>query len=180
MNPSREDLEQRFKYALEHSVIHRTRKADLFTFGTTKLPYIFIAESSINPGDIIIRKGEIATEKPTIMMGDSFPSFEGFDGDYTGQEQEMSILFGRTFHFPNMRYQNKSATLEVVSGELQKTIDEEQHQLDAEGNYRTAVISGPEDCWAFSLIIYASEMTQRSAKGNLKDIFERQNFNPGF
>ena len=172
-----EDLETKFKYALEHSVIHRARKSDLYTFGTTKLPYAFIAESAINKGDTIIRNGEISTEKPQLILGDHLPSFTGFGDEYEGKEQEMSFLFGRMFHFPNLTYQHQSTSLEVVPMELERVIDQQQAQLDANQNFRTALISGPEDCWALSLVIYASEMTKRSAPGNLKDMLDRQKFN---
>lgn len=172
-----EDLESKFKYALEHSVIHRTRKSDLYTFGTTKLPYTFIAKSSINEGDTIIRSGEIATEKPQLFFGENLPRFSGFGDEYEGREDDMSYLFGRMFHFPSLNYQNQGGNLEVVEKEFDRVIDEQQEILDNNQNYRTAIISGPEDCWALSLVIYASEMTKRSAPGNLKDMVDRQKFN---
>ncbi len=40
------------------------------------------------------------------------------------------------------------------------------------------VIEGPEDLWGLSLLIYAAEMTQRSAPGNFRDIAERNGGSP--
>lgn len=172
-----ESLEENFKYAVEHTVIHRRRKSDLYTFGTTKLPYYFVAKSAINEGDTILRKGEIKTEKPSIIMGENLPTFSGFGDEYEGKEQQMSILFGRSFHFPSVNYQHENFKLEVVSKEFQRVTDELQEELDQDHNSRTALLSGPEHCWALSIIIYASDMCQKSAPGNLKEMLERKRYN---
>ena len=173
------DLEQRFKKARADSVIHRARKADLFTFGTTILPYLFVAESGINRGDTILRRGEISTGKPTVVLHGEQPSFSGFGDEYTGSEAQLGLLFGRVFRFPNMRYAHSHSRLEVISQAMERVLNEQLENLEREGNTRTAVISGPEDCWALSLILYASEMTRRSAGGNIREMLEYNKLKPG-
>lgn len=112
-------------------------------------------------------------------MGDDLPHFSGFGEDYDEQEQQMSIIFGRAFKFPHLNFQNEGGTLEVISKELDAVLDAAQSKLEQERDSRTAVVQGPEDCWALSLLIYAGEMTKRSAPGNVKDMFERNRLNRG-
>ncbi|MBF0198755.1 MAG: hypothetical protein HQL32_13650 [Planctomycetes bacterium] len=178
------NFDDKFKQAAEQSKIHRQRKSALFTFGATRLPYYFVAPSAINEGDTVIRKGEISTEKPALITGDNLPHFSGFGEDYDAHERQMSVIFGRGFHFPQLNYQNHSGSLEVVSKEEQKVLDELLQALDNEHDSLTAVVSGPEDSWALSILFYAGEMTRQSAPGNVKEMFERGRFNqdgfPGF
>lgn len=174
-----EDFEQRWLRAKDGTTIHRRRKNDLYTFGTTALPYIFIASSAINTGDSIIRRGEMKTEKPAIIWGGGQPETERFSGfENEGEEGQDQILFARAFRFPDLQVQNKGMELEVVTRELHSLSDELMGDLDSDSDSRTAVIEGPEDLWGLSLLIYAAEMTQRSAPGNFRDIAERNGGSP--
>lgn len=167
-----DDFDQVFQRATDETELLRTRKNDLYTFGATRLPYIFLAHSAINEGDTIVRRGEIQTEKPAIVFGgDQQSRFEGFEEE--GHE-ELKLLFMRAFRMPNLNVHNQDMHLEVVSKELEALGDKFMHELDRENDSRTAVIRGPEDLWGISLLIYAGEMTRRSAPGNMKDIMERE------
>jgi hypothetical protein len=166
-----ESFEQRWARAQDQTKIHRTRKHDLYTFGATALPYIFVAESSINTGDCIIRKGEIKTEKPALFLGgDSGSQFEGFSEE---EDSNDTLLFARAFRFPNLNVANQGMTMDVVTRELHGLCDEVMTDLEAERDSRTAVLEGPEDLWGLGLLIYASEMTKRSAPNNVKDMMDR-------
>ena len=168
------NFEDRWMRAKEGTQLHRTRQTDLFTFGTTALPYVFIASSAINTGDSILRRGELKTEKPAIIWGGGESSessrFSGFEEEGENVNQ---VLFARAFRFPNLQVNNQGMQMEVLSREIRQLSDEIMSELDANGDRRTAVIEGPEDLWGLSLLIYAAEMTQRSAPGNLRDIAER-------
>jgi hypothetical protein len=167
-----EHFDQLFLRATDETQLLRTRKNDLYTFGATSLPYIFLAHSAINEGDTIVRRGEIQTEKPAILFGgDQQSHFEGFEEE--GHE-ELRVLFMRAFKMPNLNVQNQDMHLDVVSKELEELGDQFMNDLDRENDSRTAVIRGPEDLWGISLLIYAGEMTRRSAPGNMKEIMKRE------
>ncbi len=166
------NLDEKVQRALEESVVHRRRKQDLFTFGTTRLPYVFIANSSINTGCTLIRNGEINTDKPNIFIGNPQPSLEGF-GEEEGEDQAMALLMARRFRFPPLKVENRGAPIEVRETELERVVDDEMKRLDGNQDSKTAVISGPEDGWQFSLLLYAMQLTQQSAVGNLKDFLDR-------
>lgn len=168
-----ERLEHYYRQALDNTVVHRERQSSLFTFGATRLPYYFVAESAINKGDTVIRKGEISTDKPALFTPDNLPNFSGFGDEYEGHEKEMSVVLGRVFHLSGLHYKHEGNQLEVVTKEMNRVIDEYQTELDQSHNHRTAIISGPEDCWALSLVVYASKMTQKSAESNMNDIMQR-------
>jgi len=166
-----ENFDQLFLRATEQTRLLRTRKNDLYTFGSTRLPYVFPAPSAINAGDTIVRRGEIQTERPAIVLGGNEQSrFKGFEED--GHEG-LQVLFMRAFRMPNLSVQNQAMRLEVISRELEAIGEDFMNDLDRENDSRTAVIQGPEDLWGLSLLIYAGEMTRRSAPGNLKDLMER-------
>jgi hypothetical protein len=171
------NFEQNFKRAQKDTVIHRERKSSLYTFGSTTLPYIFLAKSAINQEDTVKRSGEIKTDKPVIFTGENLPNFSGFGEEYDENEKEMRIIMGRQFKFPGLNYHHAGSKLEVISKSIERVTDEYQNDLEKESNFRTALIAGPEDCWALSVLIYAAEMTQKSASSNLNDIMERKRLN---
>lgn len=169
-------FEERFRFAMEQTKIHRARKSSLYTFGTTRLPYLFSAKSAVNTGETVVRSGEIVTDKPALILPETAPTFSGFPAD-EGEMRRMSVMFGRMFRFPVLRYHNSAESMEVVTGEMERIVEAQLDKLDKEGNSRTAVISGLEDCWYISLIIYAGEMMQKSAPDNLKEMMEHHRFN---
>jgi len=173
------NFDDHFRRAKKETVVHRERKSTLYTFGSTSLPYIFLAESAINKDDTVLRKGEINTDKPVILTGENLPNFSGFGDEYEGHEDEMRIIMGRQFNFPGFNYRHEGSQLEVLSKGIERVIDEYQNTLEKESNNRTALIVGPEDCWALSILIYAAKMTEKSASSNLNDIMERNKFNTG-
>jgi hypothetical protein len=167
-----ENFEERWARATDKTHLHRTRKHDLYTFGATRLPYIFLAESAINVGDTIVRRGEISTEKPAIFLGGSqSPRFEGFQD--SEEDQKDQLLFARAFRFPGLNVQNQHMQMELVAREASALCDELMSELDDQRDSRTAVIEGPEDLWGLSLIFYAAQMTSRSAPGNMREMMER-------
>ena len=167
-----ESFDERWARAFDQTRLHRTRKHDLYTFGATRLPYIFLAESSINTGDTIVRRGEISTDKPAILLGNAEgPRFEGFqDGDGDQRDQ---LLFARAFRFPGLNVQNQSMHMDIVARDMSALCDELMAELELKRDSRTAVIEGPEDLWGLSLIFYAAKMTSRSAPSNMRDFMER-------
>lgn len=173
MNGGPESFEERFRAALEQTKVHRARRTNLFTFGATRLPYIFAAESAVNRGETVVRTGEIVTEKPNLILPEEIPTFSGFQTD-DGEGRQLQLVFGRLFRFPAVHCRNDGVALEVVPGEMERVVDGRIAELDRSGNSRTAVISGREDLWHISLMVYAGEMMHRSAPDNIREMLERR------
>ena len=112
-----ESFDQRWARAQDKTIIHRTRKNDLYTFGATALPYTFVARSAINPGDSIIRRGEVKTEKPALFLGEAksktvlrvFPMRASLG---------MLSCLPELFAFPNLNVSNSGMSMEVVTREI--------------------------------------------------------------
>jgi len=61
-------IHESWEKALKMTEIVRPRVQPLATFEATQIPYIFLAESLVNHGDTVIRKGEITIDKPSIIL----------------------------------------------------------------------------------------------------------------
>ncbi|MBI4711459.1 MAG: hypothetical protein HY767_03240, partial [Candidatus Omnitrophica bacterium] len=84
--------------ALKSTEIIRPRVQPLQTFEATQIPYVFLAESAVNQGDTVVRKGEVTVDKPSIILPPNLPQFEGFefDKEFSGVEDYLTtFLFVR-------------------------------------------------------------------------------------
>ena len=57
------DIDAIWSKALKQTEVIRSRIEDLQTFETTPLPYVFLAESSLNAGDTVVRMGQVLVER---------------------------------------------------------------------------------------------------------------------
>ncbi len=167
-----------FEFASKNTHILRERKNTLYTFGSTRLPYIFCAESTINEGDTVVRKGEINVDKPQIILPGQEASFEGFEfetesGETVSGEELRMIFMARGVSFPNMRYKNSGMDIRVVEEQKEQVLDKYQKYLEQEHDTRTGLLAGPDEFWTVSLMLYAGNQIARSGPDNLKEIIER-------
>ena len=113
------DIEETWERALKHTEIIRPRVKPLDTFKTTQLPYIFLAESSVNLGDCVVRMGEVMVEKPSIFLPPGSAQLDGFDfRDVSRKQQEMitNFFLVRGIEFPSFKYNNKTYSLDIFEG----------------------------------------------------------------
>ena len=172
------DIEKTWERALKNTEIIRPRVKPLNTFKTTHLPYIFLAESSVNLGDCAVRKGEVLVEKPSIMLPPDSPQLEGFDfKDVLRFKQEMIInfLLVRGIGFPSLKYNNKTYSLDIFEGRLSQAIEKYTHELQKEENVTSGLIIGPGDCWQFSILIFVCMQILRSADNDIKGLMNKWN-----
>ena len=172
------NIEEIWEKALKHTEIIRPRVKPLDTFKTTHLPYIFLAESSVNLGDCVVRKGEVLVEKPSIMLPPDSPQLEGFDfKDVLKFQQDMIInfLLVRGIGFPSLKYNNKTYSLDIFEGRLSQAIEKYTRELQKEENVTSGLIIGPEDCWQFSVLIFVCMQILRSADHDIKSFINRWN-----
>ena len=170
------DIEKTWEKALKYTEIIRPRVEPLHTFKTTHLPYVFLAESSVNEGDCVVRKGEVLVEKPSIILPPDSPQLEGFDfKDVSRHQQDMIINFFlvRGIGFPSLKYNNKTYSLDIFEGRLSKAIKKYTHELQKEENVTSGLVIGPEDCWQFSVLIFVGMQILRSTDNDIKNIMNR-------
>jgi len=108
------DLNELWQKALKKTEIVRPRLKGLSSTAATTLPYLFLAESSVNMGDTVVRQGEVVVEKPTIILPHHLPQFEGFDfekGMHYSDDTVLNFLLIRGVNFPSLKYNNQTAVV---------------------------------------------------------------------
>ncbi len=75
------DFQDAWGKALKETEIIRARIMGLQTFDQTHVPYLLLSASSINPGDTVVRSGEVLVDRPSLILPPHIPQFEGFSFD---------------------------------------------------------------------------------------------------
>jgi hypothetical protein len=169
------NIEDAWKKALQQTEIIRVRIQGLKTTGQTHVPYIFLSESTINLGDTVVRKGEVVVEKPSLLIPPHNPQFKGFDFEEEAGISENSMinfLLVRGISIPSLHYDNKTSSLNVFEGGLSSAIRHFESQLAQKENVRTGLITGPEDVWQFSLLIFTCSQIARNAQTDIKKLLD--------
>lgn len=169
------NIMDRWEKALKKTEIIRPRVKPLLTFATTEMPYIFLAESTLNVGDTIVREGKIYAEKPSIIMPENLPHFEGFEFEKdleTTEDTITNLFLVRGIHFPSYKFNNKVQSLDLFEGSLKTAEDKYKGRLQKKEDVHTGLVMGPEDCWQLSVLIFILTMVAKSADRDLRNIIE--------
>ena len=161
--------------ALKHTQIIRSRIKSLQTDEDTPMPYIFLAESSINKGDTVVRKGDVKIEKPSLILPPNIPKFEGFDFESNEQSLPDSIanfFLVRGISLPSYQYNNQTNELDVFEGRLIKAVAYYRDELQRHENVNTGLIVGPEDCWQFSVLLYNCTQVVKNAGQDIQRLLD--------
>ena len=83
---------------------------------------------------------------------------------------------------PSFRYNNRTDSLEIYEGKLSTAIKYYQDLLQQKEDVHTGLLSGPEDCWQFSVLIFICSQIMRNADVDIKKLLDehkRQKENEG-
>ncbi len=169
------NIMDRWEKAIKKTEIIRPRVQPLLTFATTEMPYIFLAESTLNIGDTIVRKGKIYAEKPSIILPENLPHFEGFEFEKdlgTTEDTITNLFLVRGIHFPSYRYNNKVQSLDIFEGSLKSAEKKYKSRLQKKEDVHIGLVMGPEDCWQLSVLIFILTMVAKSADRDLRNMLE--------
>ena len=169
------DIQDSWEKALKDTKIIRSRAQDLQTFSDTKLSYIFLAEALVNAGDTIVRKGEVIIEKPAILLPSDLPQFKGFDfeEDFAlNPDIITNFLLIRGVRFPSVRYNNKTFSLDIYDGHIEKAIAYYSDMLQRREDVHSGLIVGSEDCWQFSTLIFICTQIEKSASSDIRRLLD--------
>ena len=170
------DIQEAWQKALKQTEILRPRIEPLSRIAATELPYIFLAESAVNHGDTVVRKGEVTVEKPAIILPSNLPHFEGFEEDEKSSWNENAVtqfFLVRGVRFPSFKYNNKTHSVDVREGSLKEAVQHYLQELQKKENISTGLMLGPEDCWQFSVLIFIANQSARQAEGDFKNLWDR-------
>ena len=169
------DAQELWNKALKSTEIVRLRLNDLATFESTAVPYVFLAESSLNQGDTVVRKGHVVIERPAIILPPLSPQFEGFQFDQDprlgdGAMSTFLLLLG--VQFPSLRYRHEVSSLDVSERSLHDSVEHFADQLKRAEDIKTGLVVGPEEAWQFSVLLLIGALVIRSAQGDVRRILE--------
>jgi len=165
------DIQELWDNARKRTEILRLRMQELSSAETTTVPYVFLAESALNQGDTVVRRGHVLVERPSILLPGFSPQFEGFAFDkdlHVSEEAIATFLLVRGVHFPSLRYRHQTSSLDLFEGNLQKAITHFQDQLSRAEDIKTGLVIGLEEAWQFSILLLVGMLVVRSAEGDLR------------
>lgn len=169
------DIYEAWTRALKNTEIIRPRMQSLLTFKDTQVPYIFLSESSINLGDTVVRRGEVVVEKPSLILPPNIPQFDGFNFEEKLERQRagiMDFLLVRGLTIPSLHYNNKTYLIDVFEGSLSKAVSHYKELLEQEENVQAGLVTGPEECWQFSVILYICAQIAKNANVDVYKLLE--------
>lgn len=169
------DMHELWEKARKQTEIIRMRLQDLATFEATAAPYVFLAESSLNQGDTVVRRGQVLIERPAIVLPSFSPQFEGFAFEedlHVTDDMVATFLLVRGVQFPSLKYRHQLSSLDVFEGSLQRAVDHFNQQFTVAEDIKTGLIVGPEDAWQFSVLLLVGALIIRSAQGDVRRILE--------
>lgn len=169
------EIEAFWKKALRETEIIRPRISGLETSSATYVPYIFLAESAVNHGDAVVRQGGVVVEKPSLVLPYNHPRFEGFEFEklFPEAKDPLSVFFlARGIRFQSLKYRNSTSSLEVFEGGLDKASRYYQELLRRKEDISTGLLTGAEDCWQFSILIFACMQAVKSVDNDIQKLFE--------
>ena len=169
------DIYDNWAKALKNTEIIRPRVHGLMARKDTQVPYIMLSESTINLGDTVVRKGEVLVERPALLLPPASPQLDGFEFDHADQFSQdafMNFLLVRGIALPSMRYNNTTNSIDVFEGNLTRAVGSYREFLQQEENVTTGLITGPEDCWQFSVLVYICSQVARNAESDIRNLLK--------
>lgn len=169
------DIQELWDKARKETELIRLRVLELSSFEPTHVPYIFLAESSVNRGDTVVRKGHVLVEKPSILLPGLSPQFEGFRFDEDMRLSEQSVatfLLIRGVQFPSLKYRHELSALDLFEGPLADAIRQHSDKLAHAEDTQTGLVVGPEESWQFSVLLLVGALVIRSAEGDIRRLLE--------
>lgn len=170
------DLEEKWSKALKETEILRSRISYLSTFEPTSIPYIFLAESTVNIGDTVVRRGKILVYRSEIILPENMPQFEGFDFEkdfHVNVDTIKTFFLVRGISFPSLKYEHEFSKLDIYEGSLEKAKKYFKEELERTEDVENGLIVGPGDSWQFSILIYVGLLVIKSIPSDLRRFFKR-------
>ena len=170
------DIQESWEKALRHTDIVRSRVHQLPTFDDTKVPYILLSASLVNPGDTVVRQGDVTVTKPAIILPPNIPQVDGFkfdEGSALTQEMVMNFLMVRGVSMPSLKYRNETYAVDVYEGTLDRAVSFYNDHLQRREDVHAGLVVCPDDCWHFSLLLYIATQVTRNAPSDIRRLIEK-------
>ena len=164
------EIDDRIKYALEHTELIRPPQQTLATFGNSAIDYYVVTDLASNVS--VIRDGKVIAERPRIVTPAYLVNTEGFSEQ---ARRYIAMTARENPHEPGIfyRYKNEPKEMNVVSEPIKGVIKRVNALLDEQGNPLSILIRGVEELWDVSLLMFIFDLTRKSIHSNVME-FQRK------
>jgi len=164
------NMDERIRYAVEHTELIRPPQQHLATFGATALKYYVVTGLAENLS--VVRDGKVIAERPRIVTPSYLVKLEGFSEE---SRKYLSIMARERPDEPGVfyRYKNQPKEMNVVSESLRGVISKLNAQLEEEHDPLSTIIKGVEELWDVSLLTFIYHLTSRSLHTNIAEFRHR-------
>jgi len=164
------EMDDKIKYALEHTELVRSPRQQLATFGSSIIDYYVVTELVGNVS--VVRDGKVVAERPKIVTPAYLVNVEGFS------EQARRYIAAMARERPHessvlYRYKNEPKGMNVISEPIRQVINKLSSQIDEQHSPLSTIIKGVEEVWDVSLLMFIYELTTRSMRANIAE-FDRR------
>lgn len=165
-------MDDRIKYALEHTELIRTPRQELDTFGSSTIDYYVVTELVGNVS--VIRDGKVIAERPRIVTPSYLVNVEGFSEQ---AKKYIAMMAQESPHESGIfyRYKNEPKGMNVVSEPVGQVINKLSSEIEEQRNPLSTIIKGVEESWDVSLLMFIYGLTTRSVRSNVAE-FSRRGF----
>jgi hypothetical protein len=166
------EMDDRIKYALEHTELIRAPRQELDTFGSSVIDYYVVTELVGNLS--VVRDGKVIAERPKIVTPAYLVNIEGFSEQakrYISMMAQERPYESGIFY----RYKNEPKGMNVVSEPIGQVINKLSSQIEEQHNPLGTIIRGVEELWDVSLLMFIYGLTTRAARTNMAE-FDRRGF----
>ena len=166
------EMDDKIRYALEHTELIRAPQQKLATFGSSVIDYYVVTELVGNIS--VVRDGKVIAERPKIVTPTYLINVEGF----SEQARRYIAMMARERPYESgifYRYKNEPKGMNVVSEPVRQVISKLNSQIEKEHNPLSTIIKGVEELWDVSLLMFIYELTTKSVQTNIAE-FSRRGF----
>ena len=157
----------------------RIPKKRLATFGDTRIPYHLVSGVENLPGRCRLREGNILAERPKILTPDAFKNrFHGFGPRAREFVDWMTESYGDVLRALEYYFKNSLEHTRVLHQDPKTVLENLRKEQEAQETPGSAVLFCPDAGWQLALMKFIVDETQRSFPIHLREMQERDFFNP--
>lgn len=170
---------QRFEEIIGQTRVLRFPRHRIATFGDSEIQYNLVSAVSAAPPRATLRIGRVTAERPKILTPEALAQrFRGFGSRQEAFERWLRETFQDAFRGLEYSFRNRLDAAVPHSLDARELAQNIRRDLDERDVARAAVIYGPEEGWQLSLMKFIFEETTQSFPANLRELEERNLFDP--
>jgi hypothetical protein len=181
------DINERIKYAFEHTEILRRPKQLISTFGSSIIHYYVLTEpvySEFTKDNLetVVREGKVSWYQPKLLTPSYMFRIEGFSNEAKKAFETLASQYLAS-QYPDLagilykfKVNKELDEMNFVSGPLLTVAENINNEIDKKGDSLCAVIKGVAGLWDVSLSKFILDMMVRSVYSAQIPDFKRRGF----